>query len=106
MNRRQRMADQDMRYLGAAWRSGYDGPGRHPKAPSIWVQIKQQGVTIRYEFDETRVNEIFQRWLKVAEHDRYLAAILKLHYRDRYPTGRHTFPEKKIREALDRLANS
>jgi len=84
MNKRQRIADSDMRYMGRAWRAGYYGPPEHARGTSMWQQILQQTRNIPFMFDDERVEHIHARWLIVADTDRYSAAVLKLHYRDGY----------------------
>lgn len=101
MNKRQRIADSEMRYLGAAWRAGYCGPSKHAQAPSLWQQIIQQIRPMRRQFDDDRVEALYQRWVNVGGQDRYSAAVLKLHYEDGY-----IFPDDQILAALDRFSLS
>ena len=96
MNRRQRIADSDMRYLARAWNYGFDGPGNRPQGANIWRQIKQQVRRLPYVFDDVRVDTLHTRWLRVADDDRYFAAVLQLHYRDGYE-----FDELTVMDALD-----
>jgi hypothetical protein len=51
--------------------------------------------------DEHKVWTLHRRWLRVANQDRYLAAVLKLHYRDHYEPGDCTFTEQALNEGLD-----
>ena len=100
MNRRQQAAHNEMRYLWSAWEAAYEGPPRHPVS-SIIFRLQQKMARLRREFDEARVKELHQRWLRLADQDRYLAAILKLHYRDGYAAGPATFSEKDVLRGLD-----
>ena len=99
MNGRQRAADSDMRYLGMAWRLGFSGPRERPLSTTLWQQIRQQIRDIPPEVDSERVWGLHARWLRVADHDQYAAAILKLHYRDSY-----RFKDNEILAALDRFS--
>lgn len=88
MNRRQRIADMEMAYLGKAWRVGFWGPRENPTALGF-------GQTPP-DMDHDRVHRIHTVWLRVADQDEYSAALLKLHYRDEY-----IFPDEQILAALD-----
>lgn len=99
MNRRQRIADSEMAYLGAAWRAGFWGPRERPARTNLWEQIRQQIRSIPREFNEERVWELHAKWLRVADQDKYDAVLLKLHYRDGY-----NFKSSEIERALDRFS--
>lgn len=92
MSLRQRSADMSMAYLGKAWRIGFWGPRENPTGCLSEGQAPP-------DMDSERILTIHATWLRVAAEDEYLAAVLKLHYRDGYD-----FPEKEILEALDLFA--
>jgi len=96
MNKHQRRADSDMRYLGAAWRAGFTGPRRDPASTSIWQQIKQQIRVLPRIYDEERVFELHGRWLRVADRDKHSAVVLLWYYRDRIEVE-----DKFVLRALD-----
>jgi len=96
VNHRQRIADMNMAYLGKAWRLGFDGPRAEAKQTGIWDQIFGLGWGVVPELCVERVLKMHNRWIRVAEKDEYLAALLKMHYRDEID-----FPDKEIKEALD-----
>jgi hypothetical protein len=95
MNRRQRIADMDMAYLGKAWRLGFEGPRESAKGTSLWQQILEQIRSLPPTIDQERLWTLHATWLRVADQDEYSAAILKLCYRDGYKI--------KERERLDAL---
>ena len=101
MNRRQRIADSDMAYLGRAWRAGFWGPRERPSSTDLWNQIRQQIKSIPYSFDDEKVWELHARWLRVADQDKYDAVLLKLHYRDKYD-----FDSDELKRALDRFSRA
>lgn len=99
MNRRQRIADMDMAYLGKAWRLGFIGPREFPKGTSLWEQIREQIRTLPPEIDQERLWTLHATWLRVMDHDEYAGVLLKMRYRDRCE-----FEEREVLDALDLFA--
>lgn len=100
MNARQRRAENDMKYLAAAWRAGFDGPSATPKGTSMWAQMVEQIRNLPRQFDEERVMELHTRWRVLNDRNEYQATVLLWYYRDNWTK----FDDREVLAALDGFA--